>query len=76
MAVFSRRQQQMKSMLFQRLALSKNKDEVMRLAQQGQIIEKPKDIVKDPYVFEFVGLPQLPVYKEGDLETALIDNLS
>ena len=41
---------QMKSMLFQRLVLSKNKDEVMRLAQQGQIIEKPEDIVKDPYV--------------------------
>ncbi|WP_209451812.1 DUF1016 N-terminal domain-containing protein [Lactimicrobium massiliense] len=60
---------QMKSMLFQRLILSKNKNEVMRLAQQGQIIEKPEDIVKDPYVFEFVGLPQLPVYKEGDLET-------
>ena len=67
---------QMKSMLFQRLVLSKNKDEVMRLAQQGQIIEKPEDIVKDPYVFEFVGLPELPVYKEGNLETALINNLS
>ncbi|MGN8773613.1 PDDEXK nuclease domain-containing protein [Candidatus Weimeria sp. HCP3S3_B5] len=67
---------QMKSMLFQRLVLSKNKDEVIRLAQQGQIIEKPEDIVKDPYVFEFVGLPELPVYKEGDLETALINNLS
>ncbi len=67
---------QMKSMLFQRLALSKNKDEVMALAKEGQIIEKPKDIIKDPYIFEFVGLPELPVYTEGDLENALIDNLS
>lgn len=67
---------QMKSMLFHRLALSKNKDEVMRLAEKGQIIEKPEDIVKDPYIFEFIGLPELPVYKEGDLENALIDNLS
>ena len=41
-----------------------------------QIIEKPSDILKDPYVFEFTGLPQLPVYREGDLENALIDNLS
>ena len=67
---------QMKSMLFQRLALCKNKDEVMALAEKGQIIEKPEDIIKDPYVFEFVGLPELPVYKKGDLEDALIDNLS
>ena len=67
---------QMNSMLYQRLALSKNKDEVMMLAEKGQIIEKPEDVVKDPYIFEFVGLPELPVYKEGDLETALINNLS
>jgi len=63
-------------MLFQRLALSKNKNEVLRLSEQGQVIEKPEDIIKDPYIFEFTGLPQLPVYKEGDLEDALIDNIS
>ena len=67
---------QMKSMLFQRLALSKNKDEVLKLAQDGQIIEKPEDILKQPYIFEFTGLPQLPVYQEGDLEAALVENLS
>lgn len=67
---------QMKSMLFQRLALSKDKNEVMKLAQDGQIIEKPEDILKQPYIFEFTGLPQLPVYKEGDLEAALVENLS
>ena len=67
---------QMKSMLYQRLALSSDKTEVMRLSQEGQIIEKPEDVIKDPYVFEFTGLPQLPVYTEGDLEDALTDNLS
>lgn len=67
---------QMKSMLFQRLALSKDKAQVMKLSEEGQIIEKAEDVIKDPYIFEFTGLPQLPVYKEGDLENALIDNLS
>lgn len=67
---------QKNSMLFQRLALSTDKEEVMRLAKEGQVIEKPEDIIKDPYVFEFTGLPALPVYKEGDLEEALIGNLS
>ena len=63
-------------MLFHRLALSTDKHAVQILAQEGQIIEKPEDVIKDPYVFEFTGLPQLPVYKEGDLEEALCDNLS
>ena len=56
---------QMKSMLFHRLALSTDKQEVMRLAREGQIVERPEDILKEPYVFEFTGLPQLPVYDEG-----------
>ncbi len=67
---------QMKSMLFHRLALSTDKQEVLRLSKEGQIIEKPEDIIKDPYVFEFTGLPSLPAYKESDLENALIQNLS
>lgn len=67
---------QMKSMLFHRLAFSTDRNEVLKLAQQGQIIERPEDVLKDPYVFEFTGLPQLPVYKEGDLEEALVNNLS
>lgn len=67
---------QMKSMLFHRIVLSSDKQEVLRLAKEGQIIEKPEDLIKEPYVFEFTGLPQLPVYKEGDLEEALVTNLS
>lgn len=64
------------SMLFQRLILSSDKDSVMKLAREGQIIEKPEDILKEPFVFEFTGLPQLPTYNEGDLEKELINNLS
>ena len=67
---------QMKSMLFHRLALSTDKKEVLRLSREGQIIERPEDILKEPYVFEFTGLPQLPIYEEGDLEEALVNNLS
>lgn len=64
------------TLLFQRLALSTDKDSIMKLAQKGQIIERPEDILKEPFVFEFTGLPQLPTYKEGDLESSLINNLS
>lgn len=67
---------QMKSMLFQRIALSTDKETVLRLAQEGQIVERPEDILREPYIFEFTGLPQLPVYREGDLEDALVSNLS
>ena len=63
-------------MLCQRLVFSKDKTEVIRLSTEGQVVEKAEDILKDPYVFEFVGLPELPVYKEGDLENALVNNLS
>lgn len=67
---------QMKSMLYHRIALSGDKSEVLRLSRVGQVIEKPEDIIKEPYVLEFTGLPNLPVYKEGDLEEALVNNLS
>ena len=67
---------QRSTLLFQRLALSTDKDSVMKLAQKGQIIERPEDILKEPFVFEFTGLPQMPTYKEGDLESSLINNLS
>ena len=66
----------MNSMLFHRVSLSKNKQEVVSLSKQGQIIEKTEDVVKDPYIFEFVGFPELPIYTERDLEEALITNLS
>ena len=66
---------QFDSALFQRLALSRDKDAVKQLATKGQIVEKPQDILKDPYVLEFTGLPELPQYSESKLEQRLIDEL-
>ena len=66
---------QMKSMLFHRIALSKNKKEIIELSKSGQEISKPDDILKDPYVFEFLDIPQQRLYLEGELEKRLIDNL-
>lgn len=66
---------QMKSMLFHRLALSKDKESVLKLAEKGSEIHKPQDILKDPYVFEFLGLKTSNTYSENELETSLIENL-
>jgi predicted nuclease of restriction endonuclease-like (RecB) superfamily len=63
------------SALFQRLALSKNKEEILALAQKGNIPEKPQDLIKDPYIFEFLGLSEKTLYKELTLETKLINSL-
>ena len=66
---------QMKSALFQRLALSKDKKGVLALAGEGATIAHPEDIIKEPYVFEFLGIPQQQRYLESELEKRLIDNL-
>lgn len=66
---------QFNSALFQRLSLSKNKKEVMRLSKKGHVIEKAKDLIKDPYILEFTGLPKLSVYSESKLESILIEKL-
>ena len=61
--------------LFMRLALSKNKEEILKLAQHGQIAILPKDIVKDVYVYEFLKIPEPYIISETDLETRLLNNL-
>lgn len=66
---------QMKSLLFHRIALSKDKSEVIELSKSGHLIESPEDIVKDPYVLEFLGIPEQKAYKEGELEDKIIENL-
>lgn len=66
---------QMKSCLFQRIALSRDKDTVLELSRNGQEITTAQDIVRDPFVLEFVGLPQRQAYVESDLEDGLIRNL-
>jgi len=63
------------SSLYERLALSKNKDEVMRLAREGQTVEKPEDILKSPLVLEFLGMAEDSAYSETELEAALISKL-
>lgn len=71
----SEMKRQFDSSLYERLALSKDRDKVARLALEGQTIESPEDAVKDPYVLEFLGLPELPEYSETELETKVIDHL-
>ncbi|PZX57721.1 putative nuclease of restriction endonuclease-like (RecB) superfamily [Algoriphagus ratkowskyi] len=66
---------QMKSMLFHRLALSKDKKAVLKLAEKGSEIQNPTDILKDPYVFEFLGIPDPLTYSESELENRLVANL-
>ncbi len=68
-------ERQINSLLFERLALSKDKKGLLRLAQKGQEIQKPQDLVKDPYILEFVGLKEQPYLQETALENALIEHL-
>jgi len=69
-------ERQMGSLLFERLARSRDREGVMALAQEGHDVARPEDFVKDPYVLEFVGLPEAAKWQESDLETALLDHLA
>ena len=66
---------QIDSSLYERLALSRDKEEIKRLARQGQVVEKATDLIKNPMVLEFLGLEEKPAYSEHDLESAIIDKL-
>lgn len=66
---------QMQSMLFHRLALSKDKEGILALAEKGQEITKPQDILRDPYVLEFLDIPQAYQMQESELEEQIISNL-
>lgn len=66
---------QMKSCLFQRLALSTDKEGVLALANEGHQVMTAQDIIRDPFVLEFTGLPQKRRYNESDLEKALKANM-
>lgn len=68
-------QRQFNSALYDRLVLGRDKEKVKELSLEGQIIEKPKDLIKDPYILEFLGLDQLPHYSENQLETAIINHI-
>ena len=66
---------QMKSCLFQRLALSTDKAGVLALANEGHQVQTPQDIIRDPFVLEFTGLPKQKYYKESELEKSLKDHM-
>ena len=66
---------QINSLLYERLALSRDKKGLMRLAMRGHEVQEPVDVFKDPVVMEFLALPASPKLVETDLEQALIDNL-
>ena len=66
---------QINSSLFQRLALSTDKEGVLTLANEGHQVQTANDIIRDPFVLEFTGLPRQKRYKEKDLEDALKANM-
>ena len=68
-------ERQINSLLFDRLAKSRDKKGLMKLATRGQEIHRPVDVFKDPFVIEFLGLPESPQLVESKLEQALLDNL-
>ena len=68
-------ERQFDSALYTRLSLSRDKKKVLELSQKGQIIEKPQDLIKDPYILEFIGLPEQSSYSESELEEKLISKL-
>ena len=68
-------ERQYDSSLYERLVLSRDKSGVKQLSEEGQIIIKPSDAVKDPYILDFLGLEEQDRYTESDLETAIINKL-
>src|SRR3990167_4260666 len=66
---------QFNSGLYERLALSRDKEGIIKLSKKGQVIEKPDDLIKNPYVLEFLGLDEKSKYSETDLEGAIIDKI-
>lgn len=66
---------QKSSALYERLALSRDKDGIRNLASKGQVVAKPEDVLREPYVLEFLGLDEKAGYSETELESAIIDHL-
>jgi predicted nuclease of restriction endonuclease-like (RecB) superfamily len=68
-------ERQVAALLFERLAMNKNPEQVLSLARQGQQISVPNDVLKDPFVLEFADLRNNPTAQERDLEQAIVDRL-
>ena len=63
------------SSLYERLALSRNKSELIKLSCEGHVVEKPADILREPMTLEFIGLKPDASYTESDMETAILSKL-
>ena len=68
-------QRQIGSLLYERLALSANKEKILKLAEKGQVLESSKDLVKDPFVLEFLDIKENTDYLETDLEKNILEHL-
>jgi predicted nuclease of restriction endonuclease-like (RecB) superfamily len=68
-------ERQFNSGLFERISLSKNKEEVLQIVKNGQVVENFNDILKEPLILEFLGLEEKECYSETDLETAIINHI-
>lgn len=68
-------ERQINSLLYERITLSKNKEQVKELSIKGHVVQKPEDIIKDPYVLEFLNLRESKDFMESDLEQGLMDKL-
>lgn len=68
-------ERQISSLLFERITLSKDKKEIRKLSSEGQILKNPEDIIKDPYILEFLGMKEDNKHIERDLESVLIERL-
>jgi len=68
-------ERQIHSFLFARLLKSREKAGVLQLAREGQVVSAPVDVIKHPYVLDFLGLPESPLLRESELEAAIIENL-
>ena len=68
-------QRQIASLLYERLILSKNKNKVLELSQKGQVLKESKDLVKDPFVLEFLDIKENTNYLETDLEKNILKHL-
>jgi predicted nuclease of restriction endonuclease-like (RecB) superfamily len=68
-------ERQYNSSLFERLSLSQDKEKVIQLSKKGQLIDNPGDLIKQPYILEFLGLKEEVVYTESDLEHSIIDKI-
>lgn len=66
---------QINSALFERIVFSKDKKGILEISEKGQVFETAKDIIKEPYILEFLGIPEDHKYSEKELEQKIIDNL-